>query len=272
MLTAMTLLAALHPVPGQQPPAGGLALTNARLTFGSQYGPVRPDARFLPGDLFFLVFDIDNLKVGEDGKVVYNIVMQVTDKTGKPVFQQPPPPDITASLSLGGNKLPAMAFVILATEQEPGAYTCKVIVTDKQANTSQSLERPFEVLPKNFGVIGVYTSLHPNGEVAVPPQGIVGQTIYLHFGVVGFARNANTKQPNTSVMIAVTDEAGRPTTAKPIVLTIDQADEKAPAVMVFQPFPLNRPGKFTVKITVSDRLANKTAEYALTITVTEPAK
>jgi hypothetical protein len=278
MLTSMAFVAALSLVPGQQPAAqppaspgaGSLTLTNPRITYGSQFGPVRTDNRFLPGDLFFIAFDIEGLKTGEDGKVVYSVVMQVVDRAGKPVYQQTPM-DLTTFLHLGGNKLPAMAFVVLGDMQEPGAYTCKVTVTDKQANVSQVLERPFELLPKSFGLVGVYASIDPRGELPVPPSGIVGQTLWLHFAVVGFQRSA-MKQPNVQVTITITDESGRPTVARPAVLDITQAEEKAFGVPLWLPLPLNRPGKFTVKFAATDRLANKSSEYTVGVVVSEPPR
>jgi hypothetical protein len=275
MFTSMALLAALSLTPGQQPAqpptAGALTLTNPRITYGSQFGPVRTDPRYLPGDLFFIAFDINNLKTTEEGKAVYSVVMEVIDKTGKAVYQQPPAVQ-TVFLSLGGNKLPAHAFVILGDQQEPGTYTCRVTVTDTQANASQSLEKQFVLLPKGFGLVGVFTSAEIRGEVPVPPAGVVGQTVWLHFAVVGFNRNDQTKQPNVQVSITVFDESGKPTVAKPAVLDITQAEEKAFGVPLWLPMPLTRTGKFTVKFAAADRLANKSAEYSLPITVTEPPK
>ena len=59
MLQSMALFAALTMTPGQ---GAGLTLSNPRITYG-ELGSTRPDAKLLPGDIFFLSFDIDGIKV-----------------------------------------------------------------------------------------------------------------------------------------------------------------------------------------------------------------
>src|SRR5579862_9260230 len=64
MLTSVALAAALTLAPAQ----GALTLSGARVTYG-ELGAARPDLKFLPGDIFFVGFDIDGIKVDESGKV-----------------------------------------------------------------------------------------------------------------------------------------------------------------------------------------------------------
>jgi hypothetical protein len=268
MFTTLALAAALVYAPSQ---TGTLSLTNVRVTNGSQFGPVRTDNKFLPGELFFITFDIENLKANADGRINYDIQMEVTDKSGKTVYKQPPS-DQLAQMFLGGSKLPAFAMIALGDEQQPGVYSCKVTVTDKLANASQSLERQIELLPKNFGIVALYMSPDPRGELAVPPTGIVGQSVWLHFGVVGFGRNTQTKQPDVVVTMTIFDEANKPTMPKPEVVKVKAAEEKHFGIPIYYFLPLNRAGKFTVKIEAVDLLANKTSTYTLTLSVVEPPK
>src|SRR5438093_7606915 len=105
MFPTLALAAALTLAPAQNP---ALDISNARVTFGGEFGPTRPDNRLLPGDIFFLAFDIDNLKL-DDGKVQFAIGMEVTDATGKTFFSQKPT-EHDVLLPLGGSKLPANAY------------------------------------------------------------------------------------------------------------------------------------------------------------------
>ena len=77
MLATLALSAALY-----APTQGELTLSNARPTYGI-LGAARKDAdmpKLLPGDQICVSFDIENLKIGDDGKVQYSIGMEVADK------------------------------------------------------------------------------------------------------------------------------------------------------------------------------------------------
>src|SRR5262245_25459671 len=165
-------LAALTLAPAQ---TDGLTLSNDRVLFG-ELGAVRPDNRFLPGDLVFVSFDIDNLKANDAGVVRYSMGMEVVDKNGKAVFSQKPV-DAESILPLGGTKLPARAFVLIGADIEPGNCTCKVTVTDKISKASKVLEKQFEVLPKSFALVSPSIRSDQDGApVPFPWQGVTGQT------------------------------------------------------------------------------------------------
>src|SRR5207237_10208669 len=124
---------------------GALDISNARITFGGEFGPTRPNASLLPGDVFFLAFDIDNLKLDESGKAQYSISMDVTDAAGKSFYSMKPT-DHDLIMPFGGTKLPARAYVTLGLDHPKGTYTCKINVSDRVTKMSKSVEKSFEVL------------------------------------------------------------------------------------------------------------------------------
>ena len=63
MLATLTLMSALS-LPAAD--AGELQLTNARVTYG-RLGPTRKDTKFLPGDVYFVTFDIEGLQFNKEG-------------------------------------------------------------------------------------------------------------------------------------------------------------------------------------------------------------
>src|SRR5262245_21265261 len=140
MLTSLAFVAAMTLAPGQ----GGLTLSGARVTFG-ELGAVRPDAKFLPGDIFFVAFDIDGIKVDDTGRVKYSMGMEVVNKENTAIFKQQPM-EREDFLPLGGTKLPARAFITVGLDQAPGIYTCKVTVVDRASKAQQTIETKFEVL------------------------------------------------------------------------------------------------------------------------------
>jgi hypothetical protein len=270
MLTSMALFAALTMTPGQ---AGGLTLSNPRITYG-ELGSTRPDNKLLPGDIFFLSFDIDGIKVSEAGRVKYGMAMEVTDATGKSIFKQMPV-ERDDFLPLGGTKLPARAFVSVGPDQAAGLYTCKVTVTDmsdKDKPVAKTLEQKFEVLSKGFGIVQLYTAADAKGEIPAPLVGVAGQALFVHFAVIGFGRDDKAKQPNMTIEMVVYGQDSQPTLPKPTVKQIpDEADGKVDEKVVGVPMrflvPLNREGGFLIRLKATDNVSKKTSIVDLPLRV-----
>lgn len=270
MFTSMALFAALTMTPGQ---SGGLTLSNPRITYG-ELGSTRPDNKLLPGDIFFVSFDIDGIKVNEAGRVKYGMAMEVTDATGKSIFKQMPV-ERDDFLPLGGTKLPARAFVSVGVDQPAGTYTCRVTVTDmadKDKPVAKSLDQKFEVLPRGFGIVQLYTAADAKGEIPAPLVGVAGQALFVHFAVMEFARDPGTKQPNITIEMVVYGKDSQPTLAKPTVKQIpDEADGKVDEKVVGVPMrflvPLNREGGFLIRLKATDNISKKTATVDLPLRV-----
>lgn len=280
MWTSLLLTTALTLAPGQ---ASKLQLTNVRNTYG-ELGGTRPDGKFLPGDVLFIGFDIEGIQITEDGKVQYTMAMEVTDKAGKPIFKQDPA-EKTDYVPLGGTKLPARAFVTIGLDQEPGAYTLKLTVTDRASKASQSLTRPFEVAKKDFGIVAVYTSIDVAGQIPAPTTGVIGQAVFVQFGVVGFDRKADPKadpkgpkvppQPDITIEMTPLDERGQPTLKKAEEYRMDgkreKLDEKEHGLSMRFMVPLTRTGKYTIRLKATDNLTKKTATFDLPLAVVPSA-
>jgi hypothetical protein len=263
MWTSLALAASLSLTPAQ---ASSLTLSNAHATFG-ELGPTRPDVKLLPGDIFFVSFDIDGIKVDDGGRVAYSMAMEVMDKNGKAIFKQQPV-ERNDFLPLGGTKLPARAFVSVGLDQEPGTCTCRVTVTDKSSKAAQTLEKTFEVVPKGFGLVQVYATSDPKGEIPAPAGGVAGQAIWVHFAAVGFQRDNKTKQPNVSFEMLVVNKDGTPALPKPMTELVDKGVEPGDSGIPMRLLlPLNRVGDFTLELKATDTLAKKTSKVTLPIHV-----
>jgi hypothetical protein len=262
MYCSLTVAAALALAPGQ---AGGLTISNIRTTYG-ELGAPRAEARYLPGDLFFLAFEIEGLSLGRDGKVSYTMAMEVLDKAGKPIMQ-PAPAERDEFLPLGGTKLPGRAFVVLDPNRAPGTYKCRLTVTDRATKAKTSLEQSFEVLPKNFGLVGLYTSADPKGDHPAPPVGVVGQNLHVHALLIGFGRDSERK-PNAFVELRIYDDARRPTLAQAFAVPVPkELDPKEELVTVYFLVPFNREGSFTAELKATDKVSGKTSAVSFPIKV-----
>jgi hypothetical protein len=247
------------------PAQGGLSLTNDRITFGGEFGPTRPDNRFLPGDIFFLAFDIEGLKPTTQGRVEYSMEMSVThDETGKVIYKPERPSEAAQLLPLGASKLPARAYVHLGLDLK-GAYTCRVNVTDKATNQAKVVEKKFVVGNPEFGIVCFHTSYDQEANHPAPMLGVAGQTLWLHFVTVGFARDAAMKQPNNEVTLRVLDSTGKPTNDEPLAYVINKGVKDVNGIDWDLPLPMNRPGTYTVELTAKDKLSNK--EYRMRFSI-----
>jgi hypothetical protein len=256
-------LAALTIAPAQ---AGELKLTNVRLTVGELGGP-RPSAKLLPGDVLFIGYDITGLGIEPDGTAKYKMGMEVKDAANKTIFKQDPR-ELVDFVPLRGNVLPARAFVTIGLDQDPGTYACTITVEDPKTKGTSAITTKFEVGKKDFGIVAVYTTHDERGAISAPNIGAVGQTIFIQFSVASFQRDPKTKQPNVEFEFQILDEKGNPTLPKPRVHVQDMGvEEKEGAFAMRFPLFMSRPGKFTVRITATDKVANKKATYDLPVTV-----
>ncbi|HEY1861805.1 MAG TPA: hypothetical protein VGG61_15700, partial [Gemmataceae bacterium] len=67
MMATLAFLSALSALPAQD---GQLRFANERPTY-CMWGATRTANKYLPGDVYFLSFDIENLSVDKNGKVSY---------------------------------------------------------------------------------------------------------------------------------------------------------------------------------------------------------
>jgi hypothetical protein len=272
MFTSVAVLA-LALAPAQQGQSS-LTLSNPRATYG-ELGSARPDTKFLPGDIFFLSFDIEGIKVSEAGRVKYGMAMEVVDSAGKSIFKQNPV-ERDDFLPLGGNKLPARAFVSVGVEQPAGTYTCRVTVSDlaeKDKTVSKTLEQKFEVLPRGFGIVQLYSAADLKGEIPAPLVGVAGQSLFVHFAVIDFQRSKEKgDQPDITIEMVVYDKDKKPTLVSPTKKQIpDEADGKVDPKIVGVPMrflvPLNREGGFLIELKATDNVSKKVSQVYLPLRV-----
>lgn len=247
--------------------ADELNLVNLRITHG-ELGPERTTEEFLPGDIVFFSFDIENVTVDPSGQVSYSMGMEVADPNGKKILEQKPREN-NDFLPLGGASLPARAYITLSPEQSAGKYTCKITVVDNASKATKMIEKDFAVKEKSFGIVSLYSTSDSNGVVPAPTAGFEGQSLWVHFNVIGFQRGGEMKQPSVEFQMTILNEdTGKATVEKPTVYTVNEgvADDESLIRMRF-PVPLNRPGKYSLMLKSTDKLADKSHTVKLPVQV-----
>jgi hypothetical protein len=251
---------------GVQGQAGKLEIVNHRPTYG-YLGAPRPKVGMLPGDAAHFTFEIKNLKLDENGKASYSIAIEIRDAAGKLVYEQRPYNSVAQNF-LGGDTLPCSAHVEIPIDSKPSAVDWKITVKDRTTDQTVTLAGKGMILEPTFGIVQV--GLFADAELRVPMSAIavVGDSAFLNFSAVGFARGKDKKQPDLNVSLRIVDEKGKATLAKPLMGKIN-AGVGAKDDMVPMTFGLtmNRAGRFTIELTAEDRHTGKSATISYPIRV-----
>jgi hypothetical protein len=267
MWTNLALAVALTSALGQ---SEQLAISRVRATYGL-LGAERKDNKILPGEKYFIAFDIDGLKTDADNKVKLTMKMDVVDKTGKVVYTDNPH-DQEATLSLGGTKMEASTFLTTGLDQAAGVYTVKVAIADKATKAVKSFAHKFEVLPKEFGIVQVQATIDSTALHPCPLSGVAGQYMHINFALVGFSRqNGGDRQPDVKVEMQIFDENNKATLKREVTGGVNAGVSPEVRGLPMQlNLALNRAGKFTIELKATDQVANKVSKkIILPLTVYE---
>lgn len=265
MLTTLALVASLSLAPAQ---AGELEVKNVRATNGL-LGTDRDNNKYLPGDQLWIAFELENLKVDENNVAHFSMALEVLDSKGKSQYKKADPQEQEIPLALGGGSAPGVANLDIGFSMKPDTYTVKITATDQRAKVSKTLERKFEVMPLEFGLVRLKVSYDPDGKVPAPRFGSPGQSFFIGFWAVGFGRGGDKKAPHVTVQLQVYDENNKPMLAKPFPGEFKEAQAELPAAQMGFWMPLNRPGKFKVVLSAEDKIGKKKAELSFPLVVME---
>jgi hypothetical protein len=261
---------ALTTVLNLSPAQTNLEFKNVRATYGL-LGQDRKDAAVMPGDVYVVTFDIDGLTVGKDDRIKYAMGLELFNSKNESVYKKDQEP-LEAVNTLGGSRVPAFANVNIGFDTAPGEYTLVVNVNDTLSKKSEKLTHKFEIKKLEFGVVRLGYAYSPSFQPA-PPTGIVGQTYYAVFTVVGWELAEKTKMPDVTAEVVITDADGKPTLNEPMQGKVDSLKEeflKLKVIPMSFPISLNRAGKFKMTVNVADKVTGKKATYSLDLTVIEP--
>jgi hypothetical protein len=236
-------------------------LKHPRFTYGPA-GAVRADNKFLAGDVVFMTFDVEGLKIDpKKGKASYVVAYDVVDGQGKVITSKETPQD--NYLGLGGSNVPGFLVLQIDAKQPAGSYRVKLKITDRNAKKSAEKVIPFDITAATFGILGA----------TAPAIGIPGQQYQAQFGLANMTLDKKKNEPNVTVSLRVLDEAGKDV-APPLG---NKYPEDLAQPQNFQnnnfigPVPflifLNRPGRFVIAVDANDKLANKKVELRIPLYV-----
>ncbi len=264
MRATLACLLALALPPAQD---NDLEIINAHGTYGF-LGAERPKSGVLPGDVFFFAFDVKGIKQDAHGKAKFSIKTEVVDDKGEVFFKEGPYNSV-AHNCLGGDLLPCAAHLEIPADTKPGTYTLKVTIEDLATKKTKTFEAKGKVLEPEFGLVRVGTFADANGVVPAPPLGVMGSSLYINFSLINFQRDAASKQPKVHLSLRILDEKGNPTLKEALTGEIkDKINSDAKLIPLHFGITCNRVGTFTVEVTATDKVADKTAKLTFPLHVT----
>ncbi len=169
MSRIIAALALVCVVPGLAT-AQTLDIVNIRPCYGSNGAAraVAKNPKLVPGDILWIDFAIDGLKVDpKTNKVRYDTTLEFFDSKKKSLLQRKNQNE--AVLQLGGNRMPGDMHVGIGDTFQPGSYTVELTVEDKLAGTKVSISYPLEVIPPTFSFIQIEA---PALGVPAPPPAL----------------------------------------------------------------------------------------------------
>lgn len=264
MVTSLSCLLLLSLAPAQK---GDLQIVNARPTYG-YLGPTRPPTGAVPGETFHFTFEIKGMSQDKNGQVFYSLLMEVLNEKGETYFKLGPRKAVARNF-LGGATIPCSAHLDVPVDAPPGAYTLRVSIEDRKTKKKAVFEKTGKILPMTFHLVNVATFADAPGKVPASPVGIVGESRYIGFSAVGFARDKKTDQPNIDMQLKIYDAKGNPTMAQPLSGNIKEGvPENAKILPNYTVgFTLTKTGRFTVELTATDKISGKTSKVSFPIQV-----
>ena len=93
--------------------SSAMDIKNIRKSYGP-LGAERKDTKCIPGDIFFMTFDIEDLALDKTGKASITITFEFFDPQGKKIFEKATPKDVVPQL--GGARIPGDVHVALGPQ------------------------------------------------------------------------------------------------------------------------------------------------------------
>jgi hypothetical protein len=237
------------------------------------YGPLLPERKaleFYPEDLIFFRYLVTGVKVDAAGRVDAEAVVKLIDGDGKEVAKNTVP--FKARLSLGGDAFAGVAYLTLNEKQVNGLYTLSVTVSDLLGSEKASFQRDVQIRPAEFAIIRPRFSYDAEGRALAPVGGLVSQSLFFRIEAYGYDRSQDRVHLVSSVQVL--DAAGKELLPEPLETVLKSEDAKlvqaSPVATFNGSLGLHRPGDFTLRITVNDKIGGKTAKLELPLRVALP--
>ena len=135
------------------------------------------DNKFLPGDLLYISYEIEGLKVRpEETKkaCAYVTLLEVFSSTKEKIFSKESPNELIPQL--GGDRIPGDLHLIMGRNKPAGQYVLRMTIQDRVGGETKSFTHSFELLNPGFGIVALQAPA-----IAFPGQPYIAQLVLIDF-------------------------------------------------------------------------------------------
>lgn len=263
----LCLVAYLGVAAGEEPTDNPGPEVQLDFTYGP-LGPSRP-AEFIAGEGISVQVQINGLTTsGDDDRADCLIQIYVKDEANQ-VIRSFPEVEFQGVFHLGGNSFTQPRILPGSPEWPDGKYSLEVIVTDRVSSKKVQGQTPFALLPRHtFGAQLVYLTRDQEGKIPLSAILPAGDTIYFHSTITGMEeRNGKA---NLTTSIEVLDEKQRPIGEGPLPSSNVKpfySSDIYQGFRIARPIHLNKPGRFTLRLTAKDEYSGEKLKHELPIVV-----
>jgi hypothetical protein len=247
-----------------------LEIQNIKAVHGL-FGPERKSLKFFPSDQLCFRFILSGIKLDADGKIDASTTVNLVDADGKALLDRKS--RLQHILPLGGESMLANVTVDVGDSVPVGDYRLTVTVKDNLADQTVSFSRKLTCRPTELAIVAPRLFYDADGKAPAPSGGLVGQELHLRLNAIGFGTARNSRI-DTEMKVEVLDAEGKPTMPKPFgaAVKLDDTEKiKQTKSLVFRAsFGLNRPGAFTLRITIADKVGKRSTQFEVPLKVTAP--
>jgi hypothetical protein len=232
-------------------------------------GPERVSADYYPHDEVFHRYTVTGLQSDASGGIDVTLESRIFDAAGKDVQTSRDP--LKGKLELAGGSFAGTSVVRLDEQFSAGDYTLIVTVKDNLSGEQTQFSRKFTVKPAQFTIISP-RFFYGDTEQPAPAGGLVGQLLRVRLKAIGF--RGNQGKIDAELAVQVLDEQGKELLPQPKRGTLKSDDVKevraATTLNFTEVINLNRPGIFTLRMIVTDKIGKQTTSLDVPLVVRAP--
>lgn len=251
------------------PAQAKIQIENIQACYGP-YGPERKSLELYPFDVLFLRFTVSGLQTAASGNVDAVVKLKWTDPNGKVLDESSFPS--TGILHLGGNSFPFITQLRMPDQIPLGKNKITVTVTDNLSKESASFERQFTGHKSKLQIVALEFFHDADNKFPSSTNLPLGEPLHFRLRLIGFDRSKG--KIHTVMAVQTLDGEGKENIPKPLLSDVHEEDARTVQKFGFVFFTgrvgLNRSGKFTLRITVTDRMTDQSTKIEVPVTVTAP--
>lgn len=229
--------------------AGDVEIQNLRRVV-SDYGPEKKDARYVPGEKVYILFDASGAEV-KDGKVAFILKFEALTPSGESLGKYDGEEQKAADI-FGRGSIRCSVYVGLPPDAPAGTYSVNISIEDRVGKNKAETKVEFEVVATELTTINPCLASDNAGQYSHGPFVADGETLCYRFTVAGL--KTKDGKAKLSVDLVILDGAGKVAHSMPFFVE-EEVQVADGLVHVPMGIHFTGRGKYTVRGVVKDLLA-----------------